>query len=159
MQKDFSIRPFSETDISAVKELIVVLQNCEKTFDPHRLDGQEIAERYFTEIRTKSQQRQGKIFVAVTGTAVIGFACVWIEKDDETITDIPEWGYLSDVIVAENHRSKGVGTALVHTAEDFIKQSGLFYLKMEVVDKNTIAKKLYSSLGFKPHEITFLKKL
>lgn len=159
IKEDFSIRSFSEYDADAVKNLIVILQNCEKTFDSHRLDGPKIAERYFTEIRTKSQQRRGQIFVAVANETIIGFTCVWIEKDDETITDIPEWGYLSDLVVAENYRGKGVGRALIKEAENFIKKSGHNYLKMEVVDKNTLAKKMYLSLGFEPHETTFLKKL
>lgn len=55
---------------------------------------------------------------------------------------------LTTIAVAQDSQGQGVGTALIHRAEDFARAGGYEAITLEVVDTNTGAHRLYEKLGF-----------
>ena len=66
--------------------------------------------------------------------------------------------HLEVLAVHEQYRNQGIGTQLVHSTIAFAQQQGFSLIRLEVVNTNPKAKKLYERIGFKQvqdHEITY----
>ncbi len=58
--------------------------------------------------------------------------------------------YIMDIIVTENHRGKGFGTALMNAAKDWAKERDCKFINLDVLINNPGAIKLYEKIGFIP---------
>lgn len=58
--------------------------------------------------------------------------------------------YIMDVIVTENYRGKGFGTALMNSAKDWAKEKDCNFINLDVLSNNIGAIALYEKLGFIP---------
>lgn len=72
---------------------------------------------------------------------VVGYAALTTREDQGA-------AWLTDLVIAREHRQKGVGSALVRAAADWSKQEGLSRLLAEVQTKNYPAIRFYQKLGF-----------
>ena len=57
--------------------------------------------------------------------------------------------YLDDLSVTEEKRGNGIGTSLIHKAEDYAKELGISDILLHVEKTNTSALRLYERLGYK----------
>ena len=57
-------------------------------------------------------------------------------------------GYIYNVAVAENHRKKGIGSALIRTLVTYAKKNSFSFLTLEVRESNIAARSLYEHFGF-----------
>lgn len=67
--------------------------------------------------------------------------------------------YIMDVIVTENSRNKGFGTALMNAAKQWAQDRNCTFINLDVLSKNTGAIKLYEKLGFTPKAQEMIFKL
>lgn len=58
--------------------------------------------------------------------------------------------YIMDIIVTENHRGKGFGTALMNAAKAWANEHNCSFVNLDVLVNNHSAIKLYKKLGFIP---------
>ena len=70
---------------------------------------------------------------------IIGYAGAWVILDESHITNIA---------ILESERGKGYGKALTEALMQYISNLGAAYATLEVRVSNTVAQKLYASLGF-----------
>lgn len=68
-------------------------------------------------------------------------------------------GHVADIIVAPTARGRGIGKLLMKKAEEWTKESGYSLLTLNVFNDNDKARKLYSSLGFRPDMTKYGKVL
>jgi len=76
----------------------------------------------------------------------VGF--VWVQLRPERHE---AFGY--DIYLEEQFRSRGLGREVMQVCGDIIRQHGIQKIQICVYQNNTVARKLYSSLGF--NEIKF----
>jgi ribosomal protein S18 acetylase RimI-like enzyme len=57
--------------------------------------------------------------------------------------------YLDDLSVTESYRNLGIGSALIHEAENYAKEIGIQHILFHVEKTNTKAFQLYERLGYK----------
>lgn len=70
---------------------------------------------------------------------------VWVGLDRQG-TAGGAWIY--DIEVAENHRGKGYGRAILHAAEEETLKNGVNSIGLNVFGTHTVARKLYESAGY-----------
>ncbi len=58
--------------------------------------------------------------------------------------------FIMDLIITENHRGKGFGTALMNSAKDWAKEHNCNIVTLDVLSNNPRAIALYEKFGFIP---------
>ncbi len=89
------------------------------------------------------------IFDVVSDEVTIG--TLWLGKRSDQ-----QW-YVYDVVVNEEFRGKGFGRLTMQAAEDFAKSQNGTRLALNVFGPNTIARKLYGSMGYNEMAIAMYK--
>ena len=91
-----------------------------------------------------------KIFVAVKDDGqIIGSTTLLLER--KFIHDGGKVGHIEDVVTRKNYEGMGVGSALVHTALGFAKDSNCYKVILDCSKNNM---HFYKKIGFKEHEIS-----
>ena len=82
---------------------------------------------------------------------VVGFILLQAKERPDFDFMLPgKYCYIMDVIVTENSRGKGFGTALMNSAKDWAKEQSCNLINLDVLVNNHGAIKLYEKLGFIP---------
>ena len=145
---------------AGVRACIVELQNYERTLEPALLDGEAMADVHLAYLVDCCRDYDGRIFVALTGARVVGFACVWTRVPPDGPDDIPiDHAYISDVAVIADLRGRGLGRALLQRAEAYARERGAAYLRVGVRAGNAVARQLYAAVGFTEDRIELAKRL
>ncbi|MGB8508524.1 MAG: GNAT family N-acetyltransferase [Pyrinomonadaceae bacterium] len=154
------IREYKPEDSGCVEACYVELQDNERRLEPIRAEGRAVAEKYLARMFARSAETGGAVFVAEVEERVVGFVCVWGRITvDELINDESEFAYVSDLVVTNDYRGRGIGHALLERAEAFAVQSGARRLRLGVLAKNESARKLYEKFGFSDFEVVMIKTL
>ncbi len=147
-------------DHDAVRSCAIELQDFERGLDPRIPSGEQIADRYLDLMFRRCAEFDGVVLVAEVDGAVSGFVSVWTRYRSSEPNDGPaEHGYVSDLVVSEKHRGRGIGRALLRAAEARSRQAGVDTLRVSVKASNTGALSLYSAEGFENLEIYLEKRL
>ena len=83
------------------------------------------------------------IILVAADDVVIAFLAVEVHREDV------DYIYLDDLSVTEKKRCNGIGTSLIHKAEDYAMELGLEDILFHVEKTNTSALRLYERLGYK----------
>ena len=82
---------------------------------------------------------------------VVGFILLQAKERPDFDFMLPgKYCYIMDIIVTEDHRNKGFGTALMNSAKDWAKEQNCNFVNLDVLVNNHGAIKLYEKLGFIP---------
>jgi ribosomal protein S18 acetylase RimI-like enzyme len=96
-------------------------------------------------------------FVARTGDGTrAGF--VWVARTHHDFTGQLEATLLGQY-VAEAYRHQGLGRLLMARAEEWARQQGLTRISMSVGAHNTLAQKMYETLGFRVESLRMSRDL
>jgi GNAT superfamily N-acetyltransferase len=93
---------------------------------------------------------------ACQGDRIIGFCtvmirdCLWLQGDV---------GYLCDLVVDQEHRGSGVGTALVERAVEIARERGCRRVELDSGFPRTAAHQFYERRGFEKRAFLFSKVL
>ena len=90
------------------------------------------------------------------GNCVIGYAAIVCRTDIESQGKI---GYLSELIIDEQHREKGIGTKFIEEIIVQAKRKGCVEIQFTSSFWRKKAHKLYKSLGFNKTAYLFWKKI
>lgn len=90
-------------------------------------------------IEEELRNPQAVIYAALENGAVIGYIGMQFVLDE---------GYVLNVAVAEAHRNRGVGSALIQTLVTHCKKDNFAFLTLEVRASNRTAQSLYGKFGF-----------
>jgi GNAT superfamily N-acetyltransferase len=144
-----------ERDRQAVLALGVELQEHERALRPSRRQGAAMVEEYLARIEAHlaDPARDGALFVAEEGGAVLGFLACSAEEDllEEERGEV----VIQELIVARRARRRGLGRALVDAARRFAAERGIRRLLVSSLAANGEARAAYLALGFRPSLVTF----
>ena len=91
------------------------------------------------------------ILVCEDNSKVVGFILLQAKKrPDFPFVIQGRYCYIMDIIVTENSRGQGFGTALMNSAKEWSKEQNCIFLNLDVLTNNTTAIRIYEKLGFVP---------
>jgi len=84
--------------------------------------------------------------------------CLWMGNAIDQISGLRH-AHIFLLYVAPEHRRKGIGTALMHYAENWAKERGDIQIALQVFQTNTPALNLYNQLDYQTQSLWMIKPL
>lgn len=101
--------------------------------------------------------RFGILLAAVTGEKVVGFAHGTIKFSPDYMGGL-KTGYITQIFILPEHRTKRVGKKLVETLEEWFRNKGVHSYELQVLCGNTKGIGFWENLGYKK-ELLQMRKL
>lgn len=140
------IRPFRPEDLDEIRRLTVeafdgvsIDQNIEQQFGP--IAGKNWQWRKGRHIDADAAREPTGIFVAWHAGRIVGSITTWMDHD-AGIGHVPNLTLTADV------RGRGYGRQLLEFALRRFREHGLTHTRIETLEQNPTARKLYESYGF-----------
>jgi ribosomal protein S18 acetylase RimI-like enzyme len=84
-----------------------------------------------------------RIFDVLDDDVAIG--SLWLAMREEGNSG--EW-FIYDIVIDPEHRGKGLGRSTMQAAEEYVRSEGGTRLALNVFGPNTVARRLYESMGY-----------
>jgi len=146
---DFDIRSGRREDAAAAARLWIQSAEEHAGYDTV-YDASPGAEKTMRRLLA-DMARDGNSFlhVAVSGDGrIIGFISGELREGSPTFRT-KTWASVEDVFVAPDHRSLGIGRALVESVASWARDKGANGVSLQVAAANGRARKFYDELGFR----------
>jgi ribosomal protein S18 acetylase RimI-like enzyme len=155
------IRQARASDSVDLRRAFIELQEVERTLHDSRLPGEAVADAYLEWLAEQARENGGAIFVAQEDGIFRGFIAGWIVEDDHLIEtpDSNRFGFISDLCVLAEARSRGIAQQLLAAAERHLACHGVRRLRIGALAGNAAARAAYLKYGFSPYEIVFEKRV
>ena len=144
-----NIVEYSDEYAEAVKDLFVDLQSYLAGLDKR---GVIVLKDNYREDYFRYVLEELRIFLAEENNAAVGCIVCKIFQgggEDDITTSCPKIGFISDLVVTQTKRGKGIGSALLQRAEKYFAKNDCDYTQLEVFAPNTGAFELYKKSGYK----------
>jgi ribosomal protein S18 acetylase RimI-like enzyme len=155
------IDSFQPTDFETIRSFVESIQEHERAQVPELKQGVEIGLDYTKMLIDMIANRQGCILVARADNTTIGFACAWIDEDDDLLLreEARKYAYVSDLFVRETWRGQGIARLLLQAVGNEMQQHGCKYIRICTKASNHAALKCYEATGYSAYEIILSKSL
>lgn len=155
---------YEEKYLEDVRDLLTELEEYIVSIDKDNLDRvhPEYREKMAIIDLEEVSQNNGKCYLAVEDDKAIGLimGCIFpYDKYDYLDYKCPKRGEITELIVANKIRSKGIGQELMNKMEEYFKSVGCEYVIVDVFAYNENAINFYNKKGYHPRMYTDIKKL
>lgn len=147
-----------------VKDLLVELEEYIVSIDKDELDQvhPEYREKMAIIDLEEVSKNNGKCYLAVEDGKAIGLiiGCIFsYDEHDYLDYKCPKRGKITELIVTNKIRSKGIGQALINKMEEYFKSIGCEYIIVDVFAYNEIGKNFYSKNNYHTRGEIRIKKI
>jgi ribosomal protein S18 acetylase RimI-like enzyme len=158
---DFTIRLHTQSDADNIRVLLAELQNHETTLHPNRMPWDAVHKTYWSWMIEAIEENEGFLYVAEREGKLLGLVSGWVDSIEAIAEDPNDWdyGYVQDIIVADDARRQGVAEALMQAAQNFFIEAEVLHMRLGVLANNHAARRFYEKLGMQTYEVTYELKL
>ena len=157
MQNKIEIREATQADLPDIVELWKSIMDFHRNLDSFFSRSQD-GHRNFLDLVTKEMESDNsELFIAESEGKLLGFIKIQI-SDYPPVFEMKKYGMISDAIVNEKYRRKGVGEALFHRAMGWFKEKGIERVELRVANVNPVAQGFWKKMGFRPYMTTMFKE-
>ena len=159
-----TIIEYEERYLEDVKDLLVELEEYILSIDKDHLDFLHPNYRDKMAILDLEEvyKNNGKCYLALEDNKVIGLimgSIVWYDEYDYLDYKCPKEGEITELIVSNKIRSKGVGSLLIKKMEDYFKSLNCEYIKIDVFAYNENAIKFYTNKNYHNRMYVMIKDI
>ena len=144
---------------TGLRACFVELQDFERGMEPAMPPGDTVADAYLERMLERCKIWDGAVFVALVGGRVGGFVCVWTRVPPEPDEPGQPYAFVSDLVVLDGLRGRGIGRALLAEAERHARARCAAVLRLDVLVANVAARRLYDDAGFSVRRLEMAKPL
>ena len=152
---------YSELYKEDVKNLLLELQEHIHSVDPegYNIVGVNYREMSFLDIMEDVKKYNGKIMLYAENDEVLGMVIGLINNDTEETYNFraPKRGRISELVVKKDVRSKGIGSMLLKSMEDYLHSVGCESILIGVFAYNNEAVKFYEKNGYHNRMLDMIK--
>lgn len=80
---------------------------------------------------------------------IVGYLTLYLHDCPAEFFVYPDFGYIGDLCVDQNHRHQGIAQALIARAEEYLISKNIRAVELDVFTFNTPADQLYDKIGYK----------
>lgn len=147
-----------------VKDLLVELEEYIVSIDKDYLDHvhPEYREKMAVLDLEEVNKNNGKCYLAVENNKAVGLimGCIFpYDEYDYLDYKCPKRGEITELIVTNKIRSKGIGQELINKMEKHFKSVGCEYVIVDVFAYNDIGKNFYNKKDYHARMETMIKKI
>ena len=144
------IRRATPADLPEIGRLGALLIKEHYDFDPQRFLAAkpETSAGYASFLSAQLEDTDKAVLVADDNGDVIGYAYAAVEGYDYMALRGPA-GVLHDIIVAPEHRGRGVGRLLLDATLAFFRSRGVPRVVLSTAERNEAAQRLFAHMGFR----------
>lgn len=156
-----TLAPYEPRDLPVIEAFVAAIQEHERQLVPELRAGTEIAADYAAHIIAQAENRGGVLLLAKDGAEAIGFACAWMDADDDPLLAAAhrDHAYVSDLFVHVEWRGRGIAQRLLGEIEQVMRARGCRHLRITAKAGNTAALRCYEAAGLRPYEVDFWKEI
>jgi len=157
---ELTVRDATRADLPALGRLGALLMRLHHEFDPQRFmtPGPNPERGYAWFLGTQLERDDVVIFVAEEEGRVLGYVYAAVEPQSwKELRD--EAGFVHDVVVDPDARRRGVATALMQAAIEWLRGRGMPRVVLGTASRNTAAQQLFEGLGFRSTMIEMTREL
>lgn len=155
---------YEDKYLEDVRDLLVELEEYIISIDEDHLD--QIHEEYRDKMALldleEVKNNNGKCYLYIENNKAVGLIMGIIppyDKYDYLDYKCPKRGEITELIVSNKIRSKGVGQQLMKKMEEYFKIQGCEYIKVEVFGYNDNALKFYFKQNYHARMLDIIKKI
>ena len=135
-------------DVPAIVELLKQLNDYQAGFDPvHRLKD-DAGIGFAQYVRSKLLSEEDLFLVAVIRKKVVGFSMSAVVKGRPDVYEKAPIIEISDMLVLEEHRWRGVGTEMLNHIRSWAKSKGIRRIELNAEARNDIGLAFWKKRGF-----------
>ncbi len=143
------IRTVEKDEIKNVSNLWLIFIQDPEGSDLNILPSEENRKRWINFVESLMSSDTGTIKIAVVDEEIVGYVLYsWHITPLETRLKV---GTIYDLFVRREYRQRGIGTALLKSAIDDLKERGMKIVRINVLSKNLNAIYLYEKFGFREY--------
>lgn len=155
---------YEEKYLEDVRNLLVELEEYILSIDKDNLDQlhPEYREKMAILDLEEVNNYNGKCYLAIENDKAIGLIMGCIPPYDEydyLDYKCPKRGEITELIVTNKIRSKGIGQELINKMEEYFKSVGCEYVIVDVFAYNDIGKSFYNKKNYHTRMETMIKKI
>jgi len=160
MSSGVTVRTAEAEDEEPLGRLGAMLVAEHHDFDPRRFIAPipDLAERYGQFLLSQLARDGMLVLVAEREDEVVGYAYAGMEGNDYMALRGPA-GVLYDLVVDPAHRRQGIGSALMDSALDRLRELGAPRVLLFTADKNRGAQAMFDRAGFRRTMIEMTREL
>lgn len=155
---------YEEEYLEDVRNLLVELEEYIVSIDKDDLDVVHPDYREKMAIRDLKEvtENNGKCYLALEENKVVGLimGCIFpYDEYDYLDYKCPSRGEITELIVSNKVRSKGIGQVLMNSLEEYFKNCGCKYVIVDVFAYNDNGINFYSKRGYHSRMHTMIKEI
>lgn len=155
---DITLRTATPADRDAVIDLILALNRFEADLTGDRKRERRAAAAYHDELMQRLARRNGRVVLAEAGGVTVAMMGFSLDEDAAYVTDdVRRHGTVTDLVVTEEWRGRGIGRRLLAEAERLTREAGLTRLTIGALVANRQAERTYRAYGFDPYVSILVK--
>lgn len=151
------IRNVKSDDYDEILKLQLELEDVEVNFDNNLKRHCYNTKKGQEKLKKRILNKKSIFYIAEENGEIVGFIDGYIADDEWWYEE--QIAYLDHFIVKSEYRNKGIGTILLNSFEEKIKEYGITKIKLLVFQGNSNAIKFYKSNSYEDYSIYLKKEL